>query len=104
MAPGRSTSGELNQRERPPETATGRSPPARPAETGTEAELAAAVRAGKLSAEELLSRYCTLVYARFRSYEAAARSLALDRRTVKAKIDREWLPRLRERQYRRNAS
>ncbi len=63
--------------------------PARPGEAGAESELAAAVRTGELTAEELLSRYCTLVYARCGSYEVAARRLALDRRTVKARVDRD---------------
>ena len=42
-----------------------------------------------------LSRYCTLVYARTGSYEASARRLGLDRRTVKAKIDPAWLEKFR---------
>jgi Sigma-54 interaction domain len=46
---------------------------------------------GRLTAEELLSRYCTLVYNRTRSYEETARRLGLDRRTVKSKVDRELL-------------
>ena len=40
-----------------------------------------------LSAEDLLRRYCTLVYARAGSYEEAARRLGLDRRTVKSRVD-----------------
>lgn len=70
----------------------------RPAQVGAtrsaEAELAEAMREGGLSAEELLRRYCTLVYAREGSYEAAARTLGLDRRTVKAKIDEALLAEL----------
>ena len=58
-------------------------------------ELAELLRRGSLSAEELLRRYCTQVYARTGSYEAAARRLGLDRRTVKAKVDPELLERLR---------
>jgi DNA-binding NtrC family response regulator len=58
-------------------------------------DLAALIRSGALSAEELLSRYCTHVYAQLGSYEAAARRLGLDRRTVKAKLDPELLQRLR---------
>jgi len=42
---------------------------------------------GKLTAEELLSHYCALVYERTGSYLEAARRLGLDRRTVKAKIE-----------------
>jgi transcriptional regulator with AAA-type ATPase domain len=51
--------------------------------------------AGRLTASELLSRYCTLVYARTGSYEETARRLDLDRRSVKSKIDRSLLARLR---------
>jgi transcriptional regulator with PAS, ATPase and Fis domain len=50
--------------------------------------------AGKLTAAELLSRYCTLVYARTGSYEETARRLDIDRRTVKSKIDAALLERL----------
>ena len=52
------------------------------------------VRAGRLTADELLVRYVTLVYSRTRSYEAAARQLGLDRRTVKAKVDARFLEKL----------
>jgi DNA-binding NtrC family response regulator len=48
---------------------------------------AGAVAAGTLTADELLSRYCTLVYADTGSYQETARRLGLDRRTVKAKVD-----------------
>jgi transcriptional regulator with GAF, ATPase, and Fis domain len=50
-------------------------------------DLAAAIQAGTLTAEELLRRYSTLVFARTGSYEGAARQLGLDRRTIKAKVD-----------------
>jgi hypothetical protein len=50
--------------------------------------------AGRISAAELLSRYCTLVYARTGSYEETARRLHIDRRTVKSKIDPELLEQL----------
>jgi transcriptional regulator with GAF, ATPase, and Fis domain len=53
--------------------------------------LAAALREGALSADDLLRRYCTHVYALTGSYEEAARRLGLDWRTVKAKIDAELL-------------
>ena len=43
-----------------------------------------------------MRRYCTIVYARTGGYEAAARILELDRRTVKAKIDPELLDRIKE--------
>ena len=51
-------------------------------------------RAGRLTADDLLTRYVTIVYSRTGSYEETARRLALDRRTVKAKIDRAMLERL----------
>jgi transcriptional regulator with AAA-type ATPase domain len=44
------------------------------------------IQAGRLTADELLGRYCALVYRQTGSYEAAARRLALDRRTVKSRI------------------
>ena len=50
--------------------------------------------AGRLTAEQLLSRYCTLVYHRTGSYEETARRVGLDRRTVKSKVDRGLLARL----------
>src|SRR5262249_11655411 len=50
-------------------------------------------RAGRLTAEDLISRYCTIVYSRTGSYEETARRLGLDRRTVKAKINAELLAR-----------
>jgi hypothetical protein len=46
---------------------------------------------GELTADELLRRYCTLVYAQTGSYEETAHRLQLDRRTVKSKIDRRLL-------------
>ncbi|RMF83650.1 MAG: sigma-54-dependent Fis family transcriptional regulator [Nitrospinota bacterium] len=58
-------------------------------------ELLQAFHSGSLTAEELLCRYCTLVYAQTRSYEETARRLQLDRRTVKRKIDPQLLARCR---------
>ncbi|HEX7180690.1 MAG TPA: sigma 54-interacting transcriptional regulator [Thermoanaerobaculia bacterium] len=52
--------------------------------------------AGRLSAEEALGRYCTLVYAQSGSYEEAARRLGLDRRTVRARVDADLLRELRD--------
>jgi DNA-binding NtrC family response regulator len=49
-----------------------------------------------LTADELLRRYCTWVYAQTGSYEATARRLQLDRRTVKSKIDPELLKHCRQ--------
>lgn len=51
-------------------------------------------RTGDLTASELLNRYCTLVYSRTGSYEETARRLAIDRRTVKAKVNRDLLKQL----------
>ena len=61
----------------------------------TNDELAAAVRDGRLTADELLQHYCTLVYAELGSYEKAARRLDIDRRTVRSKIDEELLAQLK---------
>lgn len=58
-------------------------------------ELAEAMRTTSLSADDVLSRYATIAYSRFGSYEETARRLGLDRRTVKAKIDRPLLRRLK---------
>jgi len=57
-------------------------------------EFAAEARAGRLTAEDLLGRYVTIVYSRTASYEETARRLGLDRRTVKAKVDAKLLKRL----------
>jgi DNA-binding NtrC family response regulator len=57
------------------------------APAGADEQLAAEMRGGKLTAEELLRRYCTLVYGQTRNYEETARRLGLDRRTVKAKVE-----------------
>ena len=45
------------------------------------------LRAGRLSAEQVLGWYTARVYKQAGSYEEAARRLGLDRRTVKAKAD-----------------
>ena len=49
--------------------------------------LATGISGGNFTTEELLSHYCTCVYAKLKSYEATARRLGLDRRTVKSKIN-----------------
>ena len=49
-------------------------------------ELAGELRGGKLTADQLLRRYCTYIYQQTGSYEETARRLGLDRRTVKAKV------------------
>ncbi|TWT37091.1 Transcriptional regulatory protein ZraR [Posidoniimonas corsicana] len=51
--------------------------------------------AGELTADELLRRYCTAVYARLDNYEQTAKRLGLDRRTVRSKIDQDLLAELR---------
>lgn len=48
-------------------------------------------RTGALTAGDLLSRYCTLVYSQTGSYEETARRLEIDRRTAKAKVNQELL-------------
>ena len=53
------------------------------------------MRLGEMSADELLSAYCTLVYAREGTYEGAAKRLGVDRRTVSAKVDADLLAKLR---------
>ena len=70
----------------------------RPAGTGSggiHERLAEEILSGNLTAEEVLRRYCTLIYARTGSYEEAARRLELDRRTVKSRVDPELLQALR---------
>jgi hypothetical protein len=59
-------------------------------------ELAQSVAAGGLTADALLRRYVTLVYARTGTYQETARRLLLDRRTVQAKVDPEFLERVRK--------
>jgi DNA-binding NtrC family response regulator len=54
---------------------------------GAHEELARDVRAGLLTAEQLLRRYCSLIHAQTDNVEETARRLDLDRRTVKAKLD-----------------
>jgi DNA-binding NtrC family response regulator len=45
-------------------------------------------RAGQLSADELLAHYAARVYRLTGSYEESARRMGLDRRTVKANVER----------------
>jgi DNA-binding NtrC family response regulator len=58
-------------------------------------ELLAGIAEARLTADELLRRYCTLVFASTGSYEATARKLKLDRRTVRAKVDAAIIERLK---------
>ncbi len=59
---------------------------------GSAPDLADDVRQGRLTADELISRYCAMVYRQTRSYEETARRLGLDRRTVKARITQAHRP------------
>jgi DNA-binding NtrC family response regulator len=64
--------------------------------SGERTALADAVLAGRLTAEELLRRYCTLVHAQCGGcLEKTAERLGLDRRTVKSRVDPSMLERLR---------
>jgi transcriptional regulator with AAA-type ATPase domain len=70
----------------------------RPPRTGNPSarqRVAADVLAGALSADELLRRYCTLVYAQTGSFQETGRRLGLDRRTVREKVDAALLAELR---------
>jgi len=61
-----------------------------PDDSGCSAELLATARAMqelRLTADELLQRYCRFAYRQTRSFEKAAKLLQLDRRTVRAKSD-----------------
>jgi transcriptional regulator with AAA-type ATPase domain len=60
--------------------------PARAVGPDAEPPLAQQIEQGALTADELLERYCTIVYRSSGSYEATARRLGLDRRTVKARV------------------
>jgi hypothetical protein len=70
----------------------------RPADTRPPAavdEILDDVSHGRLTAEELLVRYTTLVYRSSGSYEETARRLNVDRRTAKSRVDRKLLTRLK---------
>jgi DNA-binding NtrC family response regulator len=69
--------------------------PVQPRARSVHEELSKAVGDGMLTADELLRRYCTLVYLQTGSYEETARRLQLDRRTVKSKVDPQFLAQLR---------
>ena len=64
---------------------------------GARQMLSGEIMSGSLTAEEVLERYCTLVYSQTGSYQATAKKIGLDRRTVKAKIDNDLLEKLKER-------
>jgi hypothetical protein len=58
----------------------------------TRARLVDSIVAGSLSADELLRRYCTLVYAQTGSYQETGRRLGPDRRTVRERSTRRCWP------------
>ncbi|UCC29519.1 MAG: sigma 54-interacting transcriptional regulator [Phycisphaerales bacterium] len=66
------------------------SPPQEPT-VSLDESLARDVSTGLLTIDELMRRYCTLVYSQAGSYEEAARTLQVDRRTVKARVDLQLL-------------
>lgn len=68
--------------------------PARPRRITPRERILEEIASGSLTAEQLLSRYCTLVYAGTRNYQESARRLNLDHRTVKSRIDRMLLDEL----------
>jgi transcriptional regulator with AAA-type ATPase domain len=68
--------------------------PARRHTASPVASLLEDIEHGALTADELLSRYCTLVYAQTGNYQECARRLQLDRRTVKSRVDATLLERL----------
>jgi DNA-directed RNA polymerase specialized sigma24 family protein len=70
--------------------------PLRDRHVSAQEEWLARVRGLELSAPELLRWYSTLVYAQTESYSETARRLGVDRRTVRDRIDRALLERLRE--------
>ncbi|HEV2854531.1 MAG TPA: sigma 54-interacting transcriptional regulator [Thermoanaerobaculia bacterium] len=70
-------------------------PAARPGPGDPRRAVADEILSAHLPADEVLGRYCTLVYAETGNYQEAARRLGLDRRTVKARVDPELLARLR---------
>ncbi len=70
--------------------------PSKPARTEPLDQAVDDFRKGHFTAEDLLSRYATIVYSRTGSYEETARRLRIDRRTVKSKVDPALLARLRE--------
>lgn len=68
--------------------------PARAAASSPMDQIFEDFRAGRLTADELVSRYATVLYSQTRSYEETGRRMEIDRRTVKAKVDRELLAKL----------
>ena len=56
-----------------------------------ERELTRQLAEGTLTVDELIGRYCTLVYAKTGSYQETARRLGVDRRTIKTRVDPQLL-------------
>jgi hypothetical protein len=56
--------------------------------TDLRSQLLSGVESGSLDADALLAGYCLLLYERHRTYEEVARRTNLDRRTVKAYLDK----------------
>ncbi len=69
--------------------------PLRPRTLSVHEDFTRTMVSGTLTADDLLRRYCTIVYSQTGSYEETARRLQLDRRTVKSKIDPQLLDELR---------
>jgi len=59
-----------------------------PEESADDATLESVLHDGEMTATELTSRYCRMLYERLGSYEQVARRIDLDRRTVKKYIER----------------
>jgi transcriptional regulator with PAS, ATPase and Fis domain len=70
--------------------------PSRPPMASAREQIADALLQGSLTADAMLGRYCTLVFAQTGSYQETARRLRVDRRTVKSRLDRGLLEQLRE--------
>jgi transcriptional regulator with GAF, ATPase, and Fis domain len=66
------------------------------APTGARDQFLDAIATGTLSADALVRRYCTWVYAQTGSYSETARRLGLDPRTARDRIDRAWLAALHD--------
>ncbi len=66
------------------------------ADGSVESELSRSFLAAEAPFEQQLNVYVTLSYARTGNYAATGRTLGLDRRTVKARVDSQLLARLRE--------
>ena len=65
--------------------------PANYRESGIREQMSVDFLNGSLTVDELLQRYCTMVYSQTGSYEESARRLDIDRRTVKSKVDENLL-------------